>query len=224
VSYKDRKPMTQEKIYRPNLNEIAYNEIKEMILTGELAQGERIILERMSERLNLSITPIREALNKLVQEDLIHLTPRSGYEVISLNAEDIVDILDIRETLETFALRTAGENLDKFPVDFFRELFRKLNSTRTYKKFMEADIKFHEAIINMSKNKKLKKLFSYIQNSQRLLMVPSAKFEGRIENAIKEHIAILNAIEKNDLDLAIENLRNHIQQVKSLLLQIHQTK
>ena len=49
--------------HRPNLSEIAYDEIKEMILTGDLAQGERIVLERMSERLNLSITPIREALN-----------------------------------------------------------------------------------------------------------------------------------------------------------------
>jgi DNA-binding GntR family transcriptional regulator len=218
------KTMMREKIYRPNLNEIAYNEIKEMILTGDLAQGERVVLERMSERLNLSITPIREALNKLAQEDLIHLIPRSGYEVISLSTEDIIDILDIRETLETFALKTAGENLDKFPVDFFRELFRKINSTRSYKKFIEADIKFHEAIVNMSKNKKLKKLFSYIHNSQRLLMVPSAKFEGRIEKAVREHMAVLDAIEKKDLDLAIEDLGKHIQQVKSLLLQIHQNE
>jgi DNA-binding GntR family transcriptional regulator len=61
--------------HRPNLSEIAYDEIKEMILSGDLAQGERIVLERMSERLNLSITPIREALNKLAQDDLIKVTP-----------------------------------------------------------------------------------------------------------------------------------------------------
>ena len=78
--------------HRPNLSEIAYDELKEMILTGELAQGERIILEKMSEKLNLSITPLREALNKLAQEDLIRATPRSSYEVISSITDDISDI------------------------------------------------------------------------------------------------------------------------------------
>jgi DNA-binding GntR family transcriptional regulator len=207
--------------HRPSLSEIAYEEIKEMILSGELAQGERIVLERMSERLNLSITPIREALNKLAQDDLILVTPRSSYEVISLDTEDINDILDLREMLETFALRTAGDNLTNFPVDAFRELLHKINSSGSYKKFVEADIKFHETIVATSKNERLGRLYSYIRNPERLLMIPSAKIEGRIETAIKEHLAILDAIEKKDLDLAVKHLSFHIQRVKSLLFKAH---
>jgi len=210
------------KKHRPNLSEVAYDEIKEMILTGELSQGERIVLERMSEKLNLSITPIREALNKLAQDDLIQVTPRSSYEVISLSTEDIADILDIREMLETFALKTAGENVASFPTESFRDLFKRIHSTQSYKKFIEADVKFHESIIALSQNKKLWKLFSYIRNAERILMTPSAKIEGRIEKAVKEHLSILDAIEKKDYDLAIEHLRSHIQRVKSLLLQFYQ--
>jgi DNA-binding GntR family transcriptional regulator len=194
------------KKHRPNLSEVAYNEIKEMILTGELPQGERIVLERMSEKLNLSITPIREALNKLAQDDLIQVTPRSSYEVISLSIEDIGDILDIREMLET---------------ESFRDLFKRINSTQSYKKFIEADVKFHESIIALSQNKKLWKLFSYIRNAERILMTPSAKIEGRIEKAVKEHLAILDAIEKKNYDVAIKHLRSHIQRVKSVLLQFY---
>jgi len=208
--------------HRPNLSEIAYDEIKEMILSGELAQGERIVLERMSEQLNLSITPIREALNKLAQDDLIKVTPRSSYEVISLDPEDINDILDLREMIETFALRTAEENLASFPVDSLQELFHKINASGSYKKFVEADIKFHEAIIAVSKNKRVLKLYSYIRNPERILMIPSAKVEGRIETAVKEHLAILKAIENEDINIAVENLGSHIQRVKSLLLQSHQ--
>jgi DNA-binding GntR family transcriptional regulator len=210
------------KKHRPNLSEIAYDEIKEMILTGELAQGDRIVLERMSEKLNLSITPIREALNKLAQDDLIRVTPRSSYEVISLSTDDIRDILDIREMLETFALKTAGENVADFPTESFRDVFKRINSTQSYKKFIEADIKFHESIIALSQNKKLWKLFSYIRNAERILMTPSAKIEGRIEKAVKEHLSILDAMEKKDYDLAVEHLRSHIQRVKSLLLQFYQ--
>jgi len=191
--------MITAKKYRPNLSEIAYDEIKEMILSGDLAQGERIVLEKMSERLNLSITPIREALNKLAQDDLIHVTPRSSYEVITLARDDINDILDLREMLETFALKTAGENLTGFQVDSFRELFQKINSSGSYKKFVETDIKFHEAIIAASKNERLGKLYNYIRNPERLLMIPSAKVEGRIATAIKEHLQILDAIEKKRL-------------------------
>jgi len=207
--------------HRPNLSEIAYDEIKEMILAGTLAQGERIILEKMSEKLNLSITPLREALNKLAQEDLIRATPRSSYEVISLSAEEINDISDLREMLETFALKTAGEKLSDFPIQPFRDLFLKIKVNQSYRKFIEADIKFHETIIASSKNKKLGKLFSYIRNPERILMVPSARIEGRIDTAIKEHLGILEAIEKKDVDLAVKRLSNHIQRVKSLLLQLH---
>jgi len=208
------------KKHRPNLSEIAYEEIKEMILSGELAQGERIVLERMSERLNISITPIREALNKLSQDDLILATPRSSYEVISLGSEDINDILDLREMLETFALKTANDNLSQFPVQTYRDAFTKLRESENYRKFIDLDIKFHESIIVASKNRKIGKLYSYIRNPERLLMVPSVKIEGRIETAIDEHLKVLVAIQERDLELAVNRLGSHIQRVKSLLLQI----
>ena len=210
-----------ERKYRPNLSDIAYDEIKEMILSGELAQGERIVLEKMSEKLNLSITPLREALNKLAQDDLIRVNPRSSYEVISLDSDDISDILDLREMLETFALRTMGENLGQFPVQSFRDVFAKLKGTSNHRKFVEADIKFHEAIVGLTKNQKLAKLYSYIRNPERLLMVPSARIESRMDQAIEEHQKILDAIQRNDLDLAAKRLSAHIRRVKILLLQIH---
>ena len=210
--------------HRPNLSEIAYDEIKEMILTGELAQGERIVLERMSERLNLSITPIREALNKLAQDDLIKVTPRSSYEVISLDMKDVSDILDLREMLETHALRTANDNLSQFPVQAYRDSFTKLKETGNNRKFIELDIKFHDDIVAASNNRKLGKLYSYIRNPERILMIPSAKIEGRMETAIGEHLKILEAIQKKDIDLAVQCLSTHIQRIKSLLLQIHQNR
>ena len=126
--------------------------------------------------------------------------------------------------IETFALRTAGEKLAGFPVDSLRELFHKINASGSYKKFVEADIKFHEAIIAVSKNKRVLKLYSYIRNPERILMIPSAKIEGRIETAVKEHLTILKAIENKDVALAVEHLASHIQRVKTLLLQVHHEK
>jgi len=137
---------------RPNLSEIAYDEIKEMILTGEVSQGERILLDEFSERLNLSITPIREALNKLAQEDLIQITPRTSHAVISLDAKDATDILELRLLLETFAFQTAGDNLAEFPVQRFREVFQRPELAQNYKEFVqyriEAALKEHLEILD----------------------------------------------------------------------------
>lgn len=208
----------REKRYRPNLNEVAYEEIKGMILTGQLAQGERILLDKMAERMNLSITPVREALNKLAQEDLIQMTPRTSYEVVRLDKTDISDILDIRELLETFALRSAGSDLKSFPVKELSNLFKKHYAPEDYMQFIEADIRLHETIISVAKNRKLKKLFDFIYNGIRILAVPSAKVQGRMAESNREHLALLKAIGEGDVKRAVEHLSNHIRQVKLLLL------
>ena len=202
---------------RPNLSEIAYNEIKEMILSGEVAQGQRILLDEISERLNLSITPIREALNKLAQEDLIQITPRTSHAVISLDAKDATDILELRLLLETFAFQTAGENLAEFPVQRFREVFQRPELAQNYREFVQYDAEFHSAIIAASNNKKLGKLYAYLQNLVLVELIAAAQIGGRIEAALAEHLKILDAIEARDVDLALATLRGHLKTVEKIL-------
>jgi DNA-binding GntR family transcriptional regulator len=207
-----------EKKRRPNLSEIAYDEIKEMIFSGELVQGERILLDEISGKLNLSITPIREALNKLAQEDLILITPRTSHQVISLDEKDSDDIQELRLLFETFALKTAGDNLARFPVKRFRELFKRPDLVQNHREFTKYDAEFHRAIIAVSVNKRLEKLYTYIQNLVQVELVVAAQIEGRIEAALKEHLAILDAIEDRDLDLAIHRLTAHLETVRELRL------
>lgn len=209
--------MNNPKKRRPNLSEIAYDEIKEMILSGEVAQGERILLDEISERLNLSITPIREALNKLAQEDLIQIKPRTSHAVISLDATDSSDILELRLLLETFAFQTAGDDLAEFPVQRFREVFQRPDLVKNYKEFVQHDAEFHSTIVATSNNKKLGKLYAYLQNLVLVELIAAAQVEGRIEAALKEHLAILDAIEARDLNLAIAALKIHLKTVGEIL-------
>ena len=96
-----------------------------MILNGELEPGARIVLDDLSQTLNLSVTPIRDALNKLEQEDLIVITPRTSHSVVKISADDAADILDLRLMLEMYALQSGGNSLASFPVRKFRALLRK---------------------------------------------------------------------------------------------------
>lgn len=213
-------PIKQKKRYRPNLNEVAYEEIKNMILTGELAQGERILLDKMAEQMDLSITPVREALNKLAQDDLIKMTPRTSYEVVSLTKNDISEIIDLRELLEIFALRSDGA-LESFPVEEMRAMFTKSYCSEKYMDFVEASTLLHKTIISNAQSQKLKKLYDFIYNSIRILAIPSAKVPGRIEESIHEHLVLLEEIEKGNLEKAVELLSRHIREVKEVLLREH---
>jgi DNA-binding GntR family transcriptional regulator len=146
------------------------------------------------------------------------MKPRTSYEVVQLDDDDINDILDIRELLETFALRTAGSGLKTFPVAELRELFRRPYPPDQYRQFIEADIRLHEAIIGTTKNRKLKKLFDMIYNGIRIIAIPSARVEGRMAESNREHLALLDAIERGDVEEALRQLSHHIQQVKRLML------
>lgn len=208
-----------KKMCRPNLSDIAYQEIKEMIFAGELVQGKRILLDRMSTLLNLSVTPVREALNKLAQENLVQMTPRTSYEVVNLDRNNISDILDLRELLETFALRSMGEEVANFPIQRFRDLLQKRYTLKGYRKFIAADFSFHQEIVAFSKNKMLPILFEPIYNYIRVLSVPSAKVKGRIEEVRKEHGQILDAMEAGDMELAEQKMSAHLRVVKKILLE-----
>jgi DNA-binding GntR family transcriptional regulator len=203
---------------RPNLGQIAYDELKDMILNGELEPGERIVLDDLSQALNLSVTPIRDALNKLEQEDLIVITPRTSHSVVKISADDAADILDLRLMLEMYALQSAGSSLASFPAQKFRNLFARISKDGSPRDFISTDNQFHSAILAISPNQRLPRLYSYLQNLIQVISVQAIKIEGRIAEANKEHLELLDAIEAQDIDLAITCLKKHFAEMRSALL------
>lgn len=206
---------------RPNLGEIAYDEIKSMILTGELEQGQRLVLDELSEQLNLSVTPIRDALNKLSQEDLVNIRPRTSHTVVQIDEKDASDILDLRRVLEVYALETAEEaSLKKFPVKKYQKIFSDESLSGTQKKFVSVDTQFHNDLLALSPNQRLPRLYAYLQNLVQVLSIKALKAEGRIRDANKEHLELLEAIGDQDLEKADMLLNNHFAQLRKALFKL----
>src|SRR5690349_16822452 len=90
-----------------NLTTLAYNSIKEYILDGRLDDDSRLTEEFLSTQLGISKSPIREALNRLEAEGLIRIEPRKGAYLRRLSVEEVGELYDLREALETHAVRTA---------------------------------------------------------------------------------------------------------------------
>src|SRR5215470_14533065 len=90
-----------------NLTTLAYNSIKEYVLEGRLDESSRLTEDFLSGQLGISKSPIREALNRLEAEGLIRIEPRKGAYLRRLSPEEVTNLYDLREALETHVVRTA---------------------------------------------------------------------------------------------------------------------
>src|SRR5450830_505264 len=113
------------KIQQNNLCDYAYNRIKTLILNDALKSGEKVVQEKMAERLGMSKIPIIQALTLLQNERLIEYFPRRGFFVKELSNQEFIEILDIRSKLEGLAVEIIIQNLNNNFVDKLTEILKK---------------------------------------------------------------------------------------------------
>lgn len=188
-----------------------------MILEGELEQGKRLVLDELSGLLNLSVTPIRDALHKLAQEDLVEITPRTSHTVVHIDQKDAEDILDLRLMLEVYAIKSAGVRLSGFPVEKYRKIFSRPSLNNSHKDFMRLDHQFHNEILALSPNQRLPRLYGYLQNLIQVISVRALQTPGRINEANKEHLALLDAIGAQDIPEVIALLNTHFAGIREAI-------
>jgi DNA-binding GntR family transcriptional regulator len=203
-------------IQHTDLSTPIYYKLKEMIIKNELKPGEKLFQEKLASRLGVSRTPLLKALQKLEYDYLIESIPRRGMYVKKLSIREMYDIYDVREGIETVAVRLVTERINK------KQLLQLINIWKPFEKdspidiekYRNADDRFHALLLEFSGNKMLQKVYIHSQVQMRVeqmgLMRPP-------EETLSEHLAILNAIEAKDADRAVQELRNHLQKSKALI-------
>lgn len=206
------------------LREWAYAKLRDMIVSGELAPGEDIHEGRLCARLNLSKSPLREALRQLAQEGLIELTSNKGCRVAALTAEDIDEIFSLRRYTEALVVRRAAERVTPAQTAELRaniaamEECRRLGDVAALAK---RDVEFHLMLARISGHRRLLRIQESIQaDVLRVVMYQVAQFgETAKSNAPYWHSLIVDALEAHDPDRAEEAMRDHIQRGQELRLQ-----
>jgi len=207
-----------EKIRAPSsLSERAYEAIKESILKIDMTQmkNEDHIDERgLSESLGISRTPLREAINRLVIEGFLKVLPRKGIYVVKKTKKEIIEILMVRAALEGMAARLATRHVTDEEIQKMKDLFAPFgeSSTRGQSlKYSDANIEFHELVLKTSQCGKLIELAGNLFDHIRWIRFRTIVFEDRFTKMQKEHLAIIEAFEKRDPDLAEKRMRAHIE-------------
>ena len=187
--------------------------LEEEILTGKLTGGTSLTEQSLSKRLGVSRTPIRAALHKLAEEGLISIVPNKGAVVVGVSRDDLVDIYNIRMRLEGLASATAAERITPEDLAALREsvelaeFFIQKNDTERLKTL---DTEFHSIIYRASGSRMLNKTLSELHRNIPSYRKMSLSVPGRLENSVKEHRAILEAIEAKNVELADSLTSRHV--------------
>jgi DNA-binding GntR family transcriptional regulator len=204
-----------------NLTTLAYNSIKEYILEGRLDENSRLTEEFLSSQLGISKSPIREALNRLETEGLIRIEPRKGAYLRRLSPEEVTNLYDLREALETHVMRTA-----KLNPAVVNELQQSLKRQRAFLKandrahYIEEDVHFHAILAQATGNTHMCAVLENIQNQ--IWVSRRSTYDLSSSTAPDYHEAIVEALEQNQREKAESAMRDHIQNVKRRLVEFLQ--
>ena len=210
----------QQKINHPNLSDEAYSILAKRIIGREFSAGVRLVETKLARDLGISRTPIREALNRLVQDGLIDLVPRKGAQVIQLKAKDVEEIYELRKVLEGFATEKATLLIKEKDLHQIKELMEKgeSSSEKKLEYYLNSDLKLHNLIINHCGNSRLIKILRNLQNFIHSFRILDAQYGQRIKQAHEDHKAILKALSKKDARAARVLMEQHTENAKKNIL------
>ncbi len=206
--------------FQGSLSNRTFLAIREAIMELNFLPGEIIRKHDICNALGVSRSPVSEALAKLRNEGLVEVVPQSGTFVSRFSLQDIKEGAFLREAIELACIEILASNISEQQLmDLNRnlKLQKVLAESDDYRGFYQLDAKMHGMIMDFTGYKNLAKVTKtgWVQvDRARQLLLP---VDGRLQKAFQEHRAVIKALEQNDVALAREKMRTHLNQLILLL-------
>ena len=203
------------------LRERIYEEIVRLIVSGELPSGVSIDEKLLTERLQVSRTPFREAIGTLAKEGLIEIKPYRGFFVRSFSRKEVSDLYELRKTLECFAVELAVPQMsDAHIAGFERILDEAVAALRRgdLETYGARDREFHETIAELSGSAPLIETLSRLALQIQICRAIANESKEFAERAAEERDQILQALRARDIPQAKALMHAHISDVQQAVL------
>ncbi|MEL6582140.1 MAG: GntR family transcriptional regulator [Cyanobacteria bacterium J06621_12] len=203
-----------------SLRQQVYQALKQIILKGDLASGERVVETKLAKQLQVSRTPIREAIGQLNREQLIVSKPNGGFKVATLSVQDAAQLYDCRIALERLSVEGACKEITSKQLKQLEKcvlLAEKLtkSSEPDPLKLLEIDYQFHHSLAESSGNQWLLALLEQVFDKMALLRVQTTRHNPQVLEIRLEHREVYEAIAKKDVDLAQSMVEEHLVKSKA---------
>ena len=195
------------------LRDVVFNTLRQAILKGELAPGERLMEIQLAERLGVSRTPIREAIRKLELEGLVLMIPRKGAEVARISEKSLRDVLEVRRSLEELAIELACQRMsedDMAELERVQGNFKSAVSSGDAMRIAESDEAYHDVIYKGTYNDRLVQILNNLREQMYRYRLEYIKDEDKRQILLLEHDNILKAVKQRKVEEAKEAMREHI--------------
>ena len=208
------------KLQRQRAVDAVYDALRSAIINSLLRPGERLNVDELADRLGVSLTPVRGAIQQLATEGLVEIRPRSGTFVASLTVQDVDETFKIRCALECLAARDAIDKFTDRDVRGLKELLRALKKpVRTDEDRAAHDknnSELHQTIIRLSENHRLQEMYEGLNAHLRIARIHAGHvgWVTRVRDEQVEHEAIVDAIERRDGAALEQALTHHIYRAK----------
>ena len=201
----------------------AYDFVKAQIMNLDMKPGQYVTDSQVASDLNISRTPVREALRRLEQEGLLINQARKGWKVYALSLHDIQEIFDIKVNLEGMMARRAAECQDEDLRSALREAMermRRAGESDNAEAWQEADFQLHQILSAMGGNERAASIIQSLNDQWHRVRIGFVAMQGRIERSNPEHTAIVESILAGDGAEAERQMRIHLNNVRQELVRL----
>ena len=197
----------------------AYQAIARWISEGHVDSGSPLMENELAMRLQMSRTPVREALRRLERDGLVEIRPRVGAYVRGMTMKDLQEIFEVREAAEGMLARLAALRGKRETLDQLRRLFNRAGTASPGEErnrlYEEAGDRLHEYIAEGAGNSRLKRILDTLHIQIRRQQSITRELPDSIGISYNEHMSVVDALESGDPALAEEAMRSHIRSARN---------
>ena len=198
------------------LSQKVYRALKTEIIKGSLKPGTKLSEGKIAKQMEVSRTPIREALRELAAEGFVKISPNQGVVVSNASVEDVQEVLQIRGVLEGLAARLATKMINEEEIKELEKYQKRMEyytNEDDVLAFSEMDAEFHGLILNICGNNRLIQIRKNLSDQAHRYRIRSLSVPGRLKYSLKEHQEIVEALKRKNAEQADRLSQKHIENV-----------
>jgi DNA-binding GntR family transcriptional regulator len=209
----------------PSLSDVVYEHLSKQIIEGKIKYGEKLNIKAISEQLNVSTMPVRDALKKLEMENVVQIKPRSNCFVTVPTKKSILDAVDMRELLELHAVKLAFRTISENDLQPIREIVDEMETTieetppgDTINRYIYLDLLFHTELCKLARNDYLEKFYREVNLHLNMTFIYRIGIPPDVNESFSDHKQIAKKLTENSPE-SLELLKDHLERSRGHIIQ-----